>query len=249
MLERIAIVTGGARGIGAAVCRLFANKGYGIVFTYNSSGQSAKGLLEELSGKSRIEAIQADVSQKADVERLFNDCRSTFGRLDVLVNCASYSSSSGWNAKPDSMHWNEWQKTIDIDLKGTMMCCHAGYELMKQEGGKIINFSSSASLYGDVPTYFYTAAKSAVVGVTRTLARMFAPTVQVNCVAPGSIATDWITKWKLTPEDLEQISKESPSGRIGKPEEVAELVSFLASPECTYMTGQTLIIDGGIYML
>lgn len=249
MPKRIVIVTGGARGIGAAICRLFAQKQYDILFTYNTSRQSADELVEELARLCQIESLKADVSQSDEVDGLFQRCEARFGSPDVLVNCASYSSTSGWDIKPQEINWVEWQKTIDVDLKGTMLCSHAAYQRMRQKGGKIINFSSSAALYGDVPTYFYTAAKSAIVGVTRTMARMFAPTVQVNSVAPGSIATDWIARWKLTTHDLEQISKESPSGRIGKPEEVAELVAFLASPECTYLTGQTLVIDGGIYML
>jgi len=248
MANRVLLVTGGARGIGAAVCRLFSTRNYDILFTYNRSKESAEELQKELSSLSHVEMLQVDVSRHDEVKALFEFCTVKFGRLDVLVNCASYSSRSGWDIKPQQIDWTEWQNTIDTDVKGTMLCSHSAYELMRDQGGKIINFSSSAALYGDVPTYFYTAAKSAIVGITRTMARMFAPTVQVNCVAPGSIATDWITKWKLTPKELEDISHESPSGRIGKPEEVAELVAFLASPECTYMTGQTFVIDGGIYM-
>jgi 3-oxoacyl-[acyl-carrier protein] reductase len=248
MVQRVVLVTGGARGIGAAICRLFSTRNYDILFTYNHSQESAEELSDKLSSLCHVEKLQVDVGRHDDVKGLFEFCTVKFGRLDVLVNCASYSSSSGWNIQPQQINWTEWQKTIDTDVKGTMLCSHAAYEMMREQGGKVINFSSSAALYGDAPTYFYTAAKSAIVGITRTLARMFAPTVQVNCVAPGSIATDWITKWKLTPQDLEAISHESPSGRIGKPEEVAELVAFLASPECTYMTGQTFIIDGGIYM-
>ena len=248
MANRVVLITGGARGIGAAACQLFSTRNYDILFTYNHSRESAEQLSETLSALCHVENLQVDVSRPDDVKGLFEFCTVKFGRLDVLVNCASHSSSSGWNIRPQQINWTEWQKTIETDVKGTMLCSHVAYEMMRELGGKIINFSSSAALYGDAPTYFYTAAKSAIVGITRTMARMFAPTVQVNCVAPGSIATDWITKWKLTPQDLEAISRESPSGRIGKPEEVAELVAFLASPECTYMTGQTFVIDGGIYM-
>jgi len=249
MGKRVLVVTGGARGIGAAVCRLLAKRQYDILFTYNSSKASAEKLVEELSNDCTALARQLDVSSEQDVLETFRFCESTFGRLDVLVNCASHSSKSGWDVALDKIDWTEWQRTIDVDLKGTMLCSHAAFEMMKEKGGKIINFSSSAALYGDKPTYFYTAAKSGIMGVTRAMARLFAPTVQVNCVAPGSIATDWITNWKLTSEDLQAISQESPSGRIGRPEEVAELVAFLGSPQCNYMTGQTLTIDGGILML
>jgi NAD(P)-dependent dehydrogenase (short-subunit alcohol dehydrogenase family) len=249
MSRRIVIVTGGARGIGRSICRLFSGKGYDILFSYSRSQESAEQLVEELNPHCHIESLQVDVSHHDAVRGLFEFCQAKFGTPDVVINCASHSSKTGWNVKPSQIDWNEWQKTIDVDLKGTMLCSHAAYEMMREGGGKIINFSSSAALYGDAPTYFYTAAKTAIVGITRTMARIFAPTVQVNCIAPGSIATDWIESWKLTTSDLEEISRESPSGRIGKPEEVAELAAFLASPECTYMTGQTMVIDGGIYML
>ena len=243
------MVTGGARGIGAAICRRYARESTNILFTYNNSEVQAADLVKELSSLCEIQARRVDVASPEEVQTAFEFCRSTFGRLDVLVNCASHSSRSGWDMSPERIDWTEWQKTIDIDLKGTMLCSHAAFAMMKEQGGKIINFSSSAALYGDKPTYFYTAAKSGIVGITRAMARLFAPTVQVNCVAPGSIATDWIKNWNLTAKDIEAIANESPSGRIGKPEEVAELVAFLGSPNCSYMTGQTLVIDGGILMI
>jgi 3-oxoacyl-[acyl-carrier protein] reductase len=249
MENRVLLVTGAARGIGAAICRRYARESTDILFTYNNSEAQAADLVKELSSTCEIQARRMNVSSPEDVQAAFEFCRSTFGRLDVLVNCASYSSRNGWDISPEKIDWADWQKTIDIDLKGTMLCSHAAFAMMKEQGGKIINFSSSAALYGDKPTYFYTAAKSGIVGITRTMARLFAPKVQVNCVAPGSIATDWIKNWNLTPKDLEDIGNESPSSRIGKPEEVAELVVFLGSPNCSYMTGQTLVIDGGIFML
>jgi 3-oxoacyl-[acyl-carrier protein] reductase len=248
-MSRIALITGGARGIGAAIARCFSNSGYDIVLNYNRSELAATKLVEEISGRCKAASFQADVSQPAEVENLFAFCMSQFGRLDVLVNNASYSSPVGWAAAPDAIDWVEWQRTIDIDLKGSMLCSHAAFKIMQPQGsGKIINFSSSAALWGDVPTYLYTAAKSAVVGITRALARAFAPSVQVNCIAPGSIATDWIQNWKLTEQDLQAIHAETPLGRIGKPEEVAELAAFIASPTCTFITGQTFVIDGGILL-
>lgn len=246
----VILVTGAARGIGAAIVRHFANLNYEILFTYNRSNESALKLESELKANTKVRIKQTDVSKEEEVRALFEFCKNEFGRLDVLVNNASYSSNVGWDVKPTDINWTEWEKTIHIDLKGTMLCSHEAFKIMEpQKSGKIINFSSSAALWGDVPTYLYTAAKCAIVGITRTLSRAFAPYVQVNAVAPGSIATDWIEKWKLTPNDIEAIAVETLLKRIGKPEEVAELVAFLASPTCTFITGQTIAIDGGILNL
>jgi 3-oxoacyl-[acyl-carrier protein] reductase len=246
----VILVTGAARGIGSAIVRHFANLKYEILFTYNRSNESAFQLESEIKDLTKTRMMQTDVSKEDEVHALFEFCKNEFGRLDVLVNNASYSSTVGWDVKPVDINWTEWEKTIHIDLKGTMLCCHEAFKIMEpQKSGKIINFSSSAALWGDVPTYLYTAAKCAIVGITRTLSRAFAPYVQVNAVAPGSIATDWIEKWKLTPHDIEAIAVETLLKRIGKPEEVAELVAFLASPTCTFITGQTIAIDGGILNL
>jgi 3-oxoacyl-[acyl-carrier protein] reductase len=246
----VILVTGGARGIGAAVVRHFANLNYEILFTYNRSNQSAVELESEIKSRTKIRMMQTDVSKEDEVRALFQFCKNEYGRLDVLVNNASYSSTVGWDVKPTDINWTEWEKTIQVDLKGTMLCSHEAFKIMEpQKSGKIINFSSSAALWGDVPTYLYTAAKCAIVGITRTLSRAFAPHVQINAVAPGSIATDWIEKWKLTPHDIAAIAVETLLKRIGKPEEVAELVAFLASPTCTFITGQTIAIDGGILNL
>jgi 3-oxoacyl-[acyl-carrier protein] reductase len=246
----VILVTGGARGIGAAIVRHFAALNYEILFTYNRSNESALQLESEIKSRTKIKMMQTDVSKENEVRALFEFCKNEFGRLDVLVNNASYSSTVGWDVKPIDINWAEWDKTIQVDLKGTMLCSHEAFKIMEpQKSGKIINFSSSAALWGDVPTYLYTAAKCAIVGITRALSRAFAPYVQINAVAPGSIATDWIEKWKLTPHDIEAIAVETLLKRIGKPEEVAELVAFLASPTCTFITGQTIAIDGGILNL
>lgn len=249
MHERLALVTGGARGIGAAICRNLATS-HRLLLHYFSSEEAAKTLADDLSSTTEVQIFRGDVSLEDHVEKLFRYCVDRFGRLDVLVNNASFSAKSGWNSSLADWNWEEWQRTIDVDLKGTMLCSHRAYPLMKAQGsGKIINFSSSAALYGDVPTYFYTAAKSAIAGVTKALARAMAPEVQVNCIAPGSIATDWIRKWNLTDQEIAELARENPTGRIGSPEEVAEMVGLLASPTCRFITGQTIIMDGGILML
>lgn len=243
------LVTGGAKGIGAAICRHFSTLHYQILVNYNQSKEAASSLVKELLENTFALSFQADISKAEQVKSLFAFCKEKFGRLDVLVNNASYSSGVSWNVPVNRIDWEEWEKTIAVDVKGTMLCSHAAFELMKPQGsGKIINFSSSAALQGDVPTYLYTAAKSAIVGITRTLARAFAPSVQVNCIAPGSIVSEWIEKWKLAPEELDEIIRETPLKRMGTLEEVAELVAFLASPKSSFITGQTIVIDGGILM-
>lgn len=249
-MDRVALVTGGAKGVGAAVARRFSSQKYNLLINYSRSAREAEDLAKDLSSNATAVCFQADVGDPTQVRNLFDYCYKEFGRLDVLVNNASYSSAAGWDTRVSEINWEEWDKTIRIDLKGTMLCSHAAFGIMEpQKSGKIINFSSSAAIWGDVPTYLYTAAKFAIVGITRTLSRAFAPHVQVNCVAPGSIATGWIKKWNLTPEQVQEIADEAPLKRIGTPEEVAELVSFLASPDCTFITGQTVAIDGGILLL
>src|SRR3972149_5488763 len=131
MSNRVVLVTGAARGIGAAICRNFSGIGYDIVINYYKSAEQAKLLLEEISRHCQAYSFQADVSRPEDVNALFEFCLQKFGRLDVLVNNASYSFAGSWSNSFENIHWAEWQKTIDVDVKGTMLCSHAANRIMQ----------------------------------------------------------------------------------------------------------------------
>lgn len=246
---KVAVVTGGARGIGRAVCRALGRAGAAVVVNYFSSEGRAKELVEELRQFTRAMAVRADVSNLSEVERLYRATIETFGRADILVNNASYSSKKSWRVSLEGLSVEEWEQAIAVDLKGTLLCCKVfGPAMVKQGGGKIINFSSSAALQGDTSTMLYGAAKVGIVGLTTALARLLAPQVRVNAIAPGSVRTDWITGWGLQEADLQEILTEIPLRRMAEPEEIAQAVLFLASSGGDFITGQTLVVDGGVFM-
>src|SRR3989304_2711450 len=134
MSKPVLLVTGGAKGIGAAICRHFSALGYDILVNYHRSGEAAENLAKQLSEETHAVCFRADVGSMDEVDALFAFCGMKFRRLDVLVNNASYSSSTSWKVNVDEIDWNEWQRTIDVDLKGTMLCCHAAYRLMSPKG-------------------------------------------------------------------------------------------------------------------
>jgi 3-oxoacyl-[acyl-carrier protein] reductase len=129
----VILVTGAARGIGAAIVRRFADLNYEILFTYNRSKESAVQLESEIKSRTKVRMMQTDVSKENEVRALFEFCKTEFGRLDVLVNNASYSSTVGWDVKPIDINWAEWEKTIYVDLKGTMLCSHEAFQLMEPQ--------------------------------------------------------------------------------------------------------------------
>jgi 3-oxoacyl-[acyl-carrier protein] reductase len=243
---RVALVTGGYRGIGRAVCLALAREGARVAVNHRASPREARTLVSRLRARAPAGAFRADVSSPRAVEAMVRDVRRRFGRIDILVNAASYSSLRGWKVPLEEMDPGEVRRTLEVDLLGTFLCCRAVAPLMRrQRGGSIVNFASAAAIAGDPTTLLYAGAKMGVVGLTRALARDLAPRVRVNAVAPGSIRTGWLDGWGLTARERKELLGEIPLGRIGEPEEVAEVVRFLAGPRADFITGQTWIVDGG----
>jgi 3-oxoacyl-[acyl-carrier protein] reductase len=239
---KVAIVTGSAKGIGRAIALEFAKEGASVIVNYSKSETAAEELAKKIGSKAI--AVKADVSNKEDAEKLIRDAIKKFGRLDILVNNAGHSSDSAWFAKLDDIDDSLWYSALDIDLKGTFLCSRAASRIMlKQGSGKIVNISSIPALVGDEKGLVYTIAKAGVLGLTKALARMLVPKVQVNAMVLGSIKTGWID-W-LDKKELDGIMSAIPLKRLGKPEDVAKLAVFLASSDSDFITGQSVVIDGG----
>ncbi len=245
---QVAIVTGSSSGIGKAIAVEFANEGAEIVVNYAKSEEQAENVVTEIKrgGASAI-AVRADVSVRAQVKNLVQTAISKFGRIDILVNNAGYVSKEVWHARLSEVTEQMWNDVMNVDLKGTFLCCKAvSPTMLKQQRGKILNVSSTPALTGDVCGFAYSVAKAGILGMTKSLARMLAPHIQVNAMALGSIETGW-ADW-LSNKELQALIDETALKRFGKPEEVASLAVFLASRDSDYITGQTIVVDGGYYM-
>lgn len=240
--SRAAVVTGAARGVGADVARRLRAEGARVLITYLSADAEAKALSKE-----GIDVMRADVTSVRDVQKIFETAAARFGRLDILVNGAS-ASRKGYDLDIEEISPADFDDVYKVDLMGTFLCCRAAMPLLRKSRGAIVNFSSSAALQGDGSTLLYAAAKAGVDGFTRSLARKAAPDVRVNAVAPGSIdAGTWIRDWKLKPQELKEFASEAPMGRLGRASDLASAILFLASDDASFITGQTLIVDGGLY--
>jgi 3-oxoacyl-[acyl-carrier protein] reductase len=230
---KVVLVTGGSRGIGAAIARAFAGAGAAVAINYRRSRTEAAELAASVGG----EAIKGDVARHAG--KLVAEVLRRFGRLDVLVNNAGHSERAIWTDDLDAITRDMWDRVMETDLRGTFECSRAAARVMKK--GKIINVTSIPALTGEREGIVYSIAKAGVLGMTKSLAMRLAPRIQVNCMALGSIETGWVP-W-LSPAMKRCYQAAVPVGRFGKPQEVAELALFLAGND--WVTGQTYVIDGG----
>lgn len=245
LANRTAIVTGAARGMGRATALALSREGADVLVA-DLDLAGAEGVARELLTLGRRSAaIQVDVSRASQVQQMVQRCRKLFGGIDILVNAAGVlTPTTGLGVSEE-----EWDTVLDINLKGTFLTCQAVVPFMKERGrGWIVNFSSSAGLVGsangDVP---YAAAKAGIAGLTKTLARLLAGSgINVNAVVPQLVDTEMpLRGGQKTREQLHALGRNLPIGRVARPEEVAEVVLFLASEAASYVVGETIGVTGG----
>lgn len=242
---KVAVVTGASRGIGRAIAMELAQAGADVVVNYAGSQGAAEEVVAAITalGRKAI-AVQANVGKSDEAEAMVKQALETFGHVDILVNNAGITRDN----LIMRMKEDEFDAVIETNLKGVFNCVKAVTRpMMKQRSGRIINISSVVGVLGNPGQANYVAAKAGVIGLTKASARELASRgITVNCVAPGFIETDMTDK--LSEELRTQMLGQIPLTRLGQPEEIARTVRFLASDDAAYMTGQTLHVDGGMYM-
>ncbi|WP_298826169.1 3-oxoacyl-[acyl-carrier-protein] reductase [uncultured Planococcus sp.] len=242
---KTAIITGASRGIGAEIARKFAADGAKVVVNYSGSQEKAEAVVAEIQGNGgEAIAVKANVSDAESVKAMVDETMKTFGSVDILVNNAGITRDNLMMRMKD----DEWDDVINTNLKGVFVCTKAvTRQMMKQRAGRIINIASIVGVMGNAGQANYVASKAGVIGLTKTTARELATRgITANAVAPGFITTDMTDQ--LTEEVQKAMLGQIPLGRFGAPEDVAKAALFLASDDASYMTGQTLHLDGGMVM-
>lgn len=242
-MKGVVLVTGASGGIGRAIALAFGERGYDVALHYNTHAEPALEtamLINERGG--RAETIQADLTDEAQVERLFIDCERTLGPVSVLVNNAGIS----WQGLFTDMTLQDWQRVMDVNLTGMFLCCRRALgPMISRKAGCIINISSMWGQQGASCEAAYSASKAAVIGLTQALAMEEGPSgIRVNCIAPGVIDTPMNAH--LSPADMAALREDTPLMRTGTPEDVAHAAVFLA--ENGFVTGQTIGVNGGFVL-
>ena len=242
-MRRIALISGGSRGIGAACVRAFAQDGYAVVFLYNRSAGKAEALVQALRSEGRdVTAYPCDVSDPQQVAATVADILRTFRRIDVLVNCAGIAHIGLFT----DMTEDEWDRLFAVNVRSAFSLTKAVLPgMISARKGSIVNVSSMWGEVGASCEVAYSATKAALIGLTKALAKEVGPSgVRVNCVTPGVIDTDMNAQ--LTEDDRAALADETPLGRIGTAEEVAKTILFLCGEGASFITGQVLGVSGGL---
>jgi 3-oxoacyl-[acyl-carrier protein] reductase len=250
LLGKVALITGGSKGIGRAIALLFADEGGAdVVVNYLTSENEAMDVKDRIEGFGRKAiVVQCDVTKKDQVETMVQQAIDAFGHIDVLVN------NAGMHKAMDILDLTEetWDEVLNTSMKGTFLVTQAvAKHMLERQSGVIVNMSSVGGMVGKTARpqgLHYNAAKQGIVAMTRTMANAFGPNIRVNAIAPGVIWTEFHEKAGGSIEKMKERAQESVLKRPGTPEEVAHVALFLASDDSSYITGQTIVVDGGIAM-
>lgn len=244
--NKIVVISGSSRGIGSAIAIEAARCGANIVITYNKQADSAESVTAKIRGLGRSAlSLQVDVSSRVSVKKMINRTLETFSRIDVLVNNAGVLQQKPFLEITDK----DWERMMDVNLKGTFICSQEVFPVMQQQGkGVVINMASSGGQLGGPLAVHYSASKAGVMCLTKSLARIGAPNgIRVNCIAPGLIDTE-MTRDEICSNAGGDKIIQIPIQRTGTVDEVAHTAVFLASDDSSYITGQTVNVNGGLYM-
>jgi 3-oxoacyl-[acyl-carrier protein] reductase len=241
---KVAVVTGASKGIGAGIAKRLALEGASVVVNYSSSRAGADKVVEEISkAGGKAVAVQADVAIKGDIDRLFSEAKKAYGRIDILVNNAGiYEFSPLADITEEHFH-----KHFNLNVLGLILASQAAAKHFDSVGGSIVNVSSVVSTLAFPNASVYSATKGAVDAITRVLGAELGPrNIRVNAVRPGMVETEGTHSAGIAESDMrKQVETMTPLGRIGQPQDIAGAVAFLAGPEASWMTGETLLISGG----
>ena len=242
---KIALVTGGSRGIGRAICLELASRGATVVVNFNSNGDAAREVVTEIEAiGGTAQTWQADVSNEEQVKAMFKSITDNHGTIDILVNNAGMTRDNVIML----MNPDDFDAVINTNLRSTWLCCKTAVRtMMRKRTGAIVNITSVVGIAGNGGQTNYAASKAGIIGLTKSLAKEVAVRgINVNAVAPGFVGTDMTSDLS---DDIKAKAVEAiPLGRMGSPEDIAKAVAFLASPDASYITGQTLVVDGGMVM-